>query len=170
MSEYREILTKAIVAKGYKEIKEEKQLTIQENISRTLGCWVINHKHSVIQEKNKIFINGSYQVFIWYGFDDDTNCKLESQEYTFKDEIPYEFNDKNDVLSNDNELKHFVSKQPTCIELKQEDKTIFFTIHRTYNVDIIGETKLTIKVSQSKKDELDDLTSKINTDYISDKK
>lgn len=171
MSSYREILTKAIIAKGDKEISEEKVMEVEEEISRSLGCWVINHKSDIKREENKIFIEGSYQVFVWYGFDQDTNCKLHSQVYTFKDEIPYTFSDNEEDLNDKNEIKKYISKQPTCVKLSHEGKKITFIIERSYSIDLIGETKLTIKVSEaSAMKEETDFTSQINTDYILEKK
>lgn len=168
---YREILTKAIIAKGKKEFKEEQTLPVEEKISRSLGCWVINHKSEIVREANQIFIEGSYQVFVWYGFDQDTDCKLVNQIFTFKDEIPYLFNDEKEDLTDKNEIKKYVSKQPVCVQLHHQDQTIYFTIERAYSIDIIGETKFTIKVNeQPVNKEPNDITSQINPDYIVDKK
>lgn len=89
MPNYREILTKAIIAKGYKAFSDERSIQVEEEISRSLGCWVINHKSDILREGNQVFVTGSYQVFLWYGFAHDTNCKLINQTFDFKDEVPY---------------------------------------------------------------------------------
>ena len=36
--------TKAIIAKGEKEITNQNDITIANKISRVLGCWIINHR------------------------------------------------------------------------------------------------------------------------------
>jgi len=38
-----------------KEISEERVIDVEEEISRSLGCWVINHKSDIKREENKIF-------------------------------------------------------------------------------------------------------------------
>lgn len=48
--------------------------------------------------------------------------------------------------------------------MKYENQTIFIDIEREYLVDIIGETKLKIKVDDVIIDEI------INTDYVKSKK
>lgn len=63
-----------------------------------------------------------------------------------------------------------MSKQPTCVYLNHEGKTIHFKVERAYSIDLIGETKLTIKVNENTKKEETDLDSQINTDYILEKK
>ena len=47
---YREILTKAIIAKGEKKINNKNSITIDQLISKVLGCWVINHSYNIIKE------------------------------------------------------------------------------------------------------------------------
>ena len=44
---YREILTKAIIAKGKKNIKESLKCDVNNNVSKVLGCWIINHNNEV---------------------------------------------------------------------------------------------------------------------------
>ena len=57
---YREILTKAIIAKGEKEITNQNDITIANKISKVLGCWIINHNYNLYIENQKIFVKGSY--------------------------------------------------------------------------------------------------------------
>lgn len=109
---YREILTKAIIAKGKKEIKENKIIQTEHNISKVLGCWLINHKHNLKHDQQKIFIEGSFEAYLWYGYDNDTNCNLMKQVFTFEDEIPYMFTMESSTLNEDNDFKEYVIKHP----------------------------------------------------------
>ena len=45
MNEVREIVTKAIVAKGKKYISLSHNITSNKNPYSILGCWVINHDY-----------------------------------------------------------------------------------------------------------------------------
>ena len=70
-------------------------------------------------------------------------------------------------INEQTEIKKYVNKQPTCVELKYEKNKIFVKVNRIYSIDIVGETKLTISVNEEvKKDDI----SNINPNYISDKK
>ena len=41
---YREIITKAIIAKGEKNIIDSHKIDFDYHISKALGCYIINHK------------------------------------------------------------------------------------------------------------------------------
>ena len=157
---YREILTKAIIAKGEKEIKDDHIVHIDDDISKMLGCWIINHKSDVKLEKGKIIIYGTYQAHIWYGYQQDTLSTLKIIDYDFIDEIPYNFTLESYELNEKNEIKSYVETSPTCIDMSFLNNKINLTIIRKYKVDIVGETKLKIKVDDVIIDSL------VNTDYV----
>ena len=43
MANFREIVTKAVVAKGKKNFVTEHSVSLDRDLSTILGCWVINH-------------------------------------------------------------------------------------------------------------------------------
>ena len=43
MSNYREIVTKAVIGKGKKTFTNQNEIEIERTPSTILGCWVINH-------------------------------------------------------------------------------------------------------------------------------
>lgn len=156
---YREILTKAIIAKGEKEFLDIHEEKTNKNLSKALGCWVINHCYKAIKNNNQIIIEGSYDVYLWFGYEKDSKCDLVKYTQQFSDEIPYTLTDS--VQLDDNiEIKSFVLKQPVCVAMSFKEDTIFTKIERKYSVDLVGETKLTIKVSEVNIDKM------INTNYI----
>ena len=171
MAKYREILTKAIIGKGTNKIEENQVIEVDEEISRALGCWIINHQSSIKVEDEKIFAfydKNFVNHDVWYGFNHDKNCKLANKVFEFTDEISYKFNDNLvQEINEQTEIKKYVNKQPTCVELKYEKNKIFVKVNRIYSIDIVGETKLTISVNEEEKK--DDI-SNINPNYISDKK
>ena len=106
---YREILTKAIIAQGYKKIVENHTFETQHNISKVLGCWIINHNHQVYIFNQKVFIKGSYEVHLWYGYDENSKSTLLSKTIEFNDEIPYNFTLEKSILSEKNELIDYIN-------------------------------------------------------------
>ena len=71
MASYKEIVTKAIIGKGKKSFKNNYDLEIEEEASTVLGCWVINHKFKGYKSGDKVGVSGSYDVNIWYSYDND---------------------------------------------------------------------------------------------------
>ena len=83
ISNYREIVTKAVVAKGKKSFVSEHNVSLDRNLSTILGCWVINHNFSGKKVNNDIIIEGDYDVNIWYSYDNDrlTDVVRENNKY-----------------------------------------------------------------------------------------
>lgn len=160
---YREILTKAIIAKGKKEITNNNSITINNQISKVLGCWIINHNYCLQRDNQKILVKGSYEAFFWYGYDDDTNCGLERKTFEYYDEIPYTFTQEEILFDDAIIIKEKLSKVPTCISMTYEQNTMKIDVQLVYEIDIIGETKLKIKVDDVVIDQM------INTNYMNEK-
>ena len=76
MSSYKEIVTKAVIGKGKKLFTNEYVVDVDKDVSTILGCWVINHNFHGEMVKNDIVITGSFDVNIWYSYDDDTKTDV----------------------------------------------------------------------------------------------
>ena len=64
MNEVREIVTKAIVAKGKKYISLSHNIDSNKNPYSILGCWVINHEFEALRNDDLVEINGIFEVNI----------------------------------------------------------------------------------------------------------
>ena len=159
---YREILTKAIIAKGKKNIKESLKCDVNNNVSKVLGCWIINHNNEVYKQNQKIFIKGSFEINLWYGYDDNTKCGMYTFNYDFNNEIPYTFTLEKITLNEKNDVKSYVIIEPSCSNMTFSEKQRCVDIIREYEIDIIGETKLRIKVDDVAIDQM------IDTNYMKD--
>ena len=115
---YREILTKAIIAKGQKNIIDNHTLQTENNISKVLGCWIINHNYNVYLNGQKVFIMGSYDAYLWYGYDDNSKSTLLIKTFEFNDEIPYNFTLEKSILSDKNELIEYETLPPNCKKME----------------------------------------------------
>ena len=54
MSEIREIVTKAVIAKGRKCFRINQTIPVSDDAGNVLGCWVINHTFNGINNGGKI--------------------------------------------------------------------------------------------------------------------
>ena len=112
MANYREIVTKAVIAKGKKLFTTENKVNVENSPSTILGCWVINHNFNGVKSGDSIRINGSYDVNIWYSYDNDTKTQVikETNNYMINIIITdAEFNIKeNEVNKFLNEVDGFV--------------------------------------------------------------
>ena len=160
---YREILTKAIIAKGEKTIKQQYTIELEHEVSKVLGCYIINHSYKISHSKSTIMIQGDFDAFFWYGFDSNTNCGLQKKNYSYSSEIPYSFTIESYPLDEKSEIHDKIITQPSCTSMKFVGKSIIIDVETTISLDIVGETKLKIKVDDVIVDQV------INTDYVKDK-
>ena len=72
MSAYKEIVTKAVVGKGKKYYRNTYTINTDSKPNTVLGCWVINHRFSGKEVDDRIEIDGSFDVNLWYSYDNDT--------------------------------------------------------------------------------------------------
>lgn len=165
---YREIVTKAVIAKGKKKYKNDYEIEVEEIPSTVLGCWIINHDFSAHDDNGKVKINGSFDANVWYSYDNDTKTKVASKHIT------YEELEKLNVLNNDSVNKDIIIrslKQPTCISAKEDGNIIKLEVEKELGIEIVGDTKVKISSVEDNDDTWEDISNdeidKVNTNYIS---
>ena len=168
---YREIVTKAVIAKGKKKYKNTYEITVDENPSTILGCWIINHNFSAKEVGDKIKIDGSFDANVWYSYDNDTKTTVTNKRITYTEE------EKLNVPTTDASNKDIIVrslKQPTCISAKEDGNTIKLEIEKELGIEIVGDTKVKISSVDDDDDSWDDLANpdealdNINPDYINE--
>lgn len=162
---YREIVTKAVIGKGKIEDSGDIVIKVDNNISKVLGCWVINHYYVSSFENNKPIVKGRYDLHIWYGFNNDTDTSIHKQTIDYVHEFNVTVKDGEEISDN-NELSVNCVKYPTCGGLSlNDDGNIIVKVEKELSLDVIGETKLKVQISNSSDEWGNDLNS-INVDYL----
>ena len=126
MAIYKEIVTKAIIGKGKKDFKDVYTITTEIEPSTVLGCWVINHNFKGYPSNGKIVIDGSFDVNIWYSYDNDTKTNVINKTITYSDTTSV----KQKEITDSTEVIVRSLKQPTCISAKEKDKSIDIEIEK----------------------------------------
>ena len=85
MALYKEIVTKAVIGKGKKYFKDNYNITTENVPTTILGCWVINHKFKGYKTNDRIGVSGSYDVNIWYSYDNDSKTTVVSKNISYND-------------------------------------------------------------------------------------
>ena len=172
MSNYREIISKAVISKGKKIFTQKDTITVSNTPSTVLGCWVINHKFNGVKQNDKIVINGSYDVNIWYSYDNDTKTDVvkESHEYT---EI-VKMRDVSGEYDNASIVVRSLT-DPKCVSVNIRDNIIDYQVDLELGIELVGDVKVKIAVDDNLDDydlieeeknvdrEIDD---EVNVDYI----
>ena len=76
MSNYKEIVTKAVIGKGKKYFKNKYSVKSEVVPSTILGCWIINHKFKGYVQGDDVVVDGSFDINIWYSYDNDTKTNV----------------------------------------------------------------------------------------------
>lgn len=147
MANYKEIVTKAVVSKGKKSFITTRQVDINQ-VSTILGCWVINHHFQGNRRGNDIIIDGSYDVNIWYSYDDDTKTDV------FKDTNHYQevihMREVEDITGEEIIVRSL--KQPNCVKAEIEEGKIVYTIEKELGIELVGDIKVKIEANEGEED------------------
>lgn len=177
--QYREIITKAVIGKGRKFTKDTNTITADHRPSSILGCWIINHHyHAKLVGKDKVEIHGKYDVNIWYAFHDNSKTEVVSETIEYCDKVPLTIRDKN-TIGDDAYVNAKVIQQPNCLEcsIVEKGNKVKVEVEREFLVEVIGETKVVVKVDPKGKvhdeDEWDlelsdDDFDKLDTEFLED--
>ena len=174
---YKEIVTKAVIGKGKKYFKNNYSIESTDNPTTVLGCWVINHKFKGYKSGDKIGVDGSFDVNIWYSYENDSKTTVVNKKFDYND--LFNVKTRNDVdLTGDTDIIVRSLKQPTCSKVNILDGGVInFDIEKELGVEIVGETKMKTAIEEEEDpwDEIDDevteeveqeIENSVTEDYI----
>lgn len=167
---YKEIVTKAVIAKGKKNSTNTYTLETEEVPNTILGCWVINHTFSGTNISGKILIQGSFDVNVWYSYDNDSKTTVSTKRFTYNDTVKLH----NMNIDNTSEVIVKSIKQPTVSDVSIKDGIVSLNIDKELGIEIVGDTKIKVPTEELDNDYIeldsdDDLieqVEKIDSNYL----
>lgn len=171
---YKEIVTKAIIGKGKKTFRNDYEILLDKKVDTVLGCWVINHNLSGRKLDNQIEINGSYDVNIWFSYDNNTKTDVVSKKVAYREVVKVKIKENGD-LNEESEIIIRSLKNPSCVDVSNQNNLIKYTISKELGIEIVGDAKIKIAI-QNNEDDYDiiedeedvnkEIDKSVNTDYI----
>ncbi|MBQ9018957.1 MAG: outer spore coat protein CotE [Bacilli bacterium] len=143
MSNYKEIVTKAIISKGKKLFTTTDSVAVS-NPSTVLGCWVINHNFNGVKENNSIIIDGSYDVNIWYSYDNDTKTDVVKETKNYHEVVHM----RNVNETDGEEIIVRSLKQPNPVKVEIDNNKIIYTIEKELGIELVGDVKVKIEANE----------------------
>ena len=173
MASFKEIVTKAVIGKGKKTFKNSYSMDVENEPSTVLGCWVINHKFKGYKSGDKIGVDGSFDVNIWYSYDNDTKTLVATKNITYNDL----FNLRATQDDQDTDIIVRTLNQPTCSNVSVLKNKINFDIEKELGVELVGDKKFKIAVEDDEEpwqlldddvteETLNEIDEKVNEDYL----
>ena len=151
MSNFKEIVTKAIIGKAKKTSTNEFMITPELRPDTILGCWVINHRFNGGNNGGVVNIDGSFDVNVWYSYDNDTKTAVSTGSFSYQDRMPVHLKD-NSVLTNNEEIIVRSLKQPTVTNVSVSDGVVKLNVEKELGVEVIGDTKIKVSIEDDEDD------------------
>ena len=142
---YKEIVTKAVIGKGKKTFRNKYEAITTDRIDTVLGCWVINHTMNGVNENGKVRITGSFDVNIWYSYDNNTKTSVEARKISYTEVVNVRLKE-NSSLTNDSEIIITSLKNPTVIDVSSRNNIINYEIEKQLGIEIIFDAKVMIQI------------------------
>ena len=161
MANYKEIVTKAVIGKAKKTNQMHFSFTPDEVVDTVLGCWVINHTFEGRNENGKVMITGSFDVNVWYAYDNDTKTKVNTKKFGYNELLKVPLKDEA-TLSSTSEIIVRSLKQPTVTNVAVLDGNISLDIEKELGVEIVGDTKIKVPIE----DDFDDYEEIVDEEDI----
>ena len=174
MDKYREIISKAIISKGKKIFSQKDSIKVEKKPTTILGCWVINHKFSGIKQNNQILINGSYDINIWYSYDNDTKTDVIKETHNYNEVV--KMRDINDDYDNTSIVVRSLN-DPKCVKVNIDSNKIDYQVDLELGIELVGDMKVKIMVDENlddynlieeeKDNSVDkEIDNEVNEDYL----
>ena len=118
----------------------------------------MTHKFKGYKSKDRIGVDGSYDVNIWYSYDNDSKTTVVNKKIDYNDLFNVKVRSNAD-LSGDTDIIVRTLSQPNCSKVEiGENGVINFDIEKELGVELVGETKMKIAIEEDEEpwEELDD--------------
>ncbi len=169
----KEIAAKTLTGKGRLSYFLEKDFHLDDNVSKLLGCWIINLEYKTEIKDKDIYLVGSYSIQLWYALNNDQKSSVYEEKITFSEKALMAYKDL-DTLSEEKFVKVFISKYPTCIGMElSEEKNIKLKIESLFYLDVFQEAILFVNCQEKGQDDLsldEEILMSVNPNYLVDKK
>lgn len=162
---YKEIVTKAVIGKGKKTFNNTYELVTTDKIDTVLGCWVINHVMSGTVDNGKVKINGSFDVNIWYSYDNNTKTSVEARKINYTEIVNVNLKE-NSTLTKDSEIIINSLKNPTVIDVSNSNNLIKYEIEKTLGIEIIGDAKVMVQIMSDEYEDYDIIEDEVSDEEI----
>ena len=157
MSEYREIITKAVVAKGRKFSQCTHTISPSQKPASILGGWIINHNYDAHKKGKTVEVEGTYDINVWYSYNENTKTEVVTERVDYVDVIKLRYKDDN-FIDDEHEVICKALQQPNCLEvtISPNGNKIIVQAEREHLAEVIGETKVCVHVNPEGCDDDDD--------------
>jgi len=146
MNDIREIVTKAVIGKGSRSFNTSVEMPETTGlVIRVLGAVMTNHNARAEKSGDLIEINGSYEVHVWYTYDDDEQTDIVRKTVNYGDTIELYHALRENLLDSD-EITAEEIIAPYATDVRIEAGIIHVDVAFEVAAEVIGETKMRVAI------------------------
>lgn len=171
MTNFKEIVTKAVIGKGKKNLIDSYVVETEEIPNTVLGCWVINHKFNGVKNGENILVSGNFDINIWYSYDNDTKTGVSTKKFNYQENLKVKINESS-KLTDECDIIVRQLKQPAVTDVKIDNEAVKLNVEKELGIEVVGDTLVKVSIE----DEMDDyediedldqvIDSEVTDDYI----
>lgn len=177
MAYFKEIVTKAVVGKGKKATTNKYTIKPAEKPNTVLGCWIINNKFNGVMSGSDTYVNGSFDVNVWYSYDNDSKTGVATGTYSYNDKMNVPLTSGN-KLTNKSEVIVRSLSDPNVVDVFVDGDNIVFDVRKEMGIEVVGDTKIRVNVDDNYDDYveivdddvpesiLQEIDSSVNEEYL----
>ncbi|MHA6258783.1 outer spore coat protein CotE [Sporosarcina sp. CAU 1771] len=146
MKNLRQIVTKAVIAKGKKRTESKETLRPPNGPTSILGCWVINHTHQAKKSGKHIEVTGKFDINVWYSHHEHSKTSVFTETVSYREKIRLHYRDE--PTSGHEEVIVSVIQHPNCTEaiISECGEKFVISVERELLAEVVGETKVAISI------------------------
>ena len=177
MAYFKEIVTKAVVGKGKKATTNKYTIKPAEKPNTVLGCWIINNRFNGVMSGGNSYVNGSFDVNVWYSYDNDSKTGVATGTYNYNDKMNVPLAGGNKITSNSEVIVRSLS-DPNVVDVSIDGDNIVFDVRKEMGIEVVGDTKIRVNVDDNYDDYLEivddevpesvfqEIDNSVNEDYL----
>lgn len=167
MAYFKEIVTKAVVGKGKKATTNKYTIKPAEKPNTVLGCWIINHRFNGATVGSDTYVNGSFDVNVWYSYDNDGKTGVATGTFNYNDKmnVPMMNGTK---LTNNREVIVSSLSDPNVVEVGIDNDNIVFSVRKEMGIEIVGDTKIRVNVDDNYDDYQEIIDDEVSDEVFAD--
>lgn len=114
----------------------------------------MTNKFKGSEQNDRIIIDGSFDVNIWYSYDNDTKTEVSTKTINYTESVNVNQKETTDSSTKDIIVRSL--KQPSCSNAMIKGNSIVFDIEKELGIEIVGDTKVKIAIEEDE-DPWDDI-------------
>ena len=118
---------------------------------KKLSSKTITHNFNGINTGGKIIVNGTYDINIWYSYDNNTKTNVIVQKFNYQDIMNVKLKE-NGELNTTSEIIVRSLNQPSVTDVNVENSNIKLNVHKEMGVEVVGDTKVKVSVEEDEDD------------------